>query len=136
MPIRLVLACCVKHNSSVFLASYQFLLQITLPNQAVEGKEQLSLKQSVKTVAVNGLLATPLMLVLMTLFQAVSGDLPGLPTTGRTFLAILTLFALLAIRRLFQRTDENALKPACKTIDKVKTLLRQCPSSAHPVTFQ
>ena len=115
----------------LFTASYQFLLQATLPKLAVEGKEQLSLNQSLKTVAINGVLATPLMLVLMTLFQAVSGDLPGLPTTGRTFLAIVTLFSLLAVRRLIQRTNEHALKPACKLFDKVGFLheLRRIKSS-------
>ena len=129
----------------MFLGAYAFLLQATVPKGVAEGREDFTLRQAIKTVAINGLCATPLMLVLMSTFQAISGDLPGrfpktkwlaysfnvslaqmfsnllffnpepgLPTTNRTFLAVLTAFALAGLYPLLARPKDNRLKSISK----------------------
>ena len=90
----------------------------------IEGKSDLGLRTALFSLITNALLATPLMLVVMTTFQFISGDPPGLPTVNHTFLAVLTAFGLLALRILLASPTKNlALKPTSRRADLTINLL-------------
>ena len=105
-----------------FTASFQLLHQLTIPKPVIEGKQKLTNGKALFCLLVNGLLATPLMMVQMSLFQLISGDLQGFPTTKHTFVAILTLFTLLATRILFNRVKSNALQARVQIWDLIINL--------------
>merc|ERR1712038_1677874 len=77
-------------------------------------------------IIINGLLCTPLMMVQMSFFQLVSGDLQGWPTKTGTMFAVISTYIVLVIANMLLFSDEGSKKdnrdmlpPKSKIMDKV-----------------
>ena len=61
-----------------FSASFQWLLHATLPTEVRHGKtKEPTFGRMLYCIVINGLLCTPIMMIQMSFFQLVSGDLQG-----------------------------------------------------------
>ena len=90
-------------------ASFQLLLNLTTPKDVTLGYRQITFKECFKTLVVNGLLCTPLMMIIMSVVALLSGDLQGLPTAERSLLATITVCALLSIPKFIGERGEERL---------------------------
>ena len=62
----------------LILASFQWLLHATLPTEVRHGKSnEPTIGRMLYCIVINGLLCTPIMMIQMSFFQLISGDLQG-----------------------------------------------------------
>jgi len=112
-----------------FSASFQWLLHATLPADVRHTKvKEPSLGRMLKCIILTGMLSTPVMMVQMSFFQLISGDLQGLPTAKGTGVAVISMYVLLVfvnnvIFRDAGRKSKDVLMPRCKKMDKMIGLL-------------
>jgi len=110
-----------------FSASFQWLLHSTLPVDVRHGGgAEPSVGRMLRCITLTGLLSTPIMMIQMSFFQLISGDLQGLPTAKGTMIAVITTYILLVfVNNVLLRDDgrnkdsKDILQPRCKTMDKV-----------------
>ena len=65
-------------NEYLVSASFQWLLHATLPTEVRHGKsKEPTIGRMLYCIVINGLLCTPVMMIQMSFFQLISGDLQG-----------------------------------------------------------
>lgn len=104
-----------------FSASFQWLLHATLPSEVRQGHgKEPSVGRMLYCILLTGLSSTPIMMIQMSVFQLISGDLQGLPTAKGTMIAVITTYIILvAVNAVLFKESKDKLEPRCRTMDKV-----------------